>query len=80
MENAVPAATPPKPETLRATLVSEGYYKPTWTTHHYVDTQQVEIPGMGTCWEHRFKCFKTNAIRRWGLERVADETETAEED
>ncbi len=60
--------TSPKP-TNRAYLISAGFIKPTPTVHHFLKTQSVTVDGQ-VCREHIFRCFKTGAERRWGLEFV----------
>ena len=64
----------PRPETTRAYLITAGSHRPVFTLHHYVETRPTRLRGGGKAWEHIFKCFKTNAVRRWGIEERKHET------
>lgn len=58
----------PKPETLRAILVSAGYRKPTTTVHHYYETRPLPPDADGRVgFEFIFRCFRSGADRRWGV-------------
>lgn len=66
----------PRPETLSATLMSEGSWK--WTRHIYVETLPVVLPQPdGAAWEFMYRCAVTGVTRRWG---TAHRSETCEID
>jgi hypothetical protein len=61
--------TPTEPSTKHATLWSEHLLRP--TRHVYERSRDVkDCSGNVIAREHLFKCVKTGAIRRWGLEVV----------
>lgn len=66
---------PPKPQTTRALLISEGYPIPRVTTHFYKKTELRSMPGQGDVWAHIFECFRTGVERVWGTERVAGDSD-----
>jgi hypothetical protein len=61
--------TPSEPSTKHAMLWSEHLLRP--TRHVYERSRDVkDCSGNVIAREHLFKCVKTGAIRRWGLEVV----------
>lgn len=64
--------TPPRPTTSRAILISAGFHKPTTTVHHYKTTRKVLVKDAhgveSPAWEHVFRCARTGAERRWGID------------
>ena len=66
-------SNPPKPATLRATLVSDGFPGvPRWTTHHFSHAELVLTePDGDEVWAMVWECFLTGAKRRWGIEVTA---------
>lgn len=68
-------STLPRPATSAAWLVSAGINQPTYTRHHYHETrvlpQSTDAAGRQVQeYEYLFKCFKTNAVRRYGTHCV----------
>lgn len=58
----------PKPETTNAFLISAGIRKPAYTLHHYYETRPTRTKEGARIWEHLYKCIRTGAVRRWGIE------------
>lgn len=59
----------PKPETLKAWLISAGLPSPGWTQHTYLETRAKVLTGPEpAAWEHIYVCSKTGAERVWGNE------------
>lgn len=85
MEHSTSQVTikPPRPETLKAKLVSVAIEKPTFTVHRYVETVAViiEAPKIGDAdsvrdvrgWAFVFECTETGFRRRYGIvDRTVD--------